>query len=169
VTTNQAVKISILMDNRAKPGFLSEHGFSVWIESNNQKVLFDTGTSDALSGNAENMGINLLSANQLVLSHGHYDHTGYVAGLLHQNPQIKVLMHPKATQKRYSIHPEAGPKDISMPPEARDAPEAHASDLKTVTEKPHQLESWLGSSGTIPRTHPLEDTGGPFSWMLKGV
>ncbi|VGO19948.1 MBL fold metallo-hydrolase [Pontiella sulfatireligans] len=168
MTTSPAVKISILMDNRAKPGFLSEHGFAVWIESGNQKLLFDAGGSDALTHNAERMGIDLSAANYLVLSHGHYDHTGYVAELLNQHPHVKVLMHPKATQQRYSIHPGKGPKDISMPSEAASVLQAHPSDQKTVTEEPHELWPWLGSSGAIPRTHPLEDTGGPFFMDAEG-
>lgn len=168
MTTSHEVRINILMDNRAKPGFLSEHGFAVWIESDGQKVLFDTGSSDGLAENSERMGINLMSANQLVLSHGHYDHTGSVEQRLHQNPHIQVLMHPKAIEQRYSIHPGQTVKDISMPLEARNALLAHPSNQKTVTEKPHQLWYWLGSSGAIPRTHPLEDTGGPFFMDADG-
>jgi 7,8-dihydropterin-6-yl-methyl-4-(beta-D-ribofuranosyl)aminobenzene 5'-phosphate synthase len=162
VIIDSSVIISVLMDNRAKPGFLSEHGFAVWIESDQRKVHFDAGQSDALTVNAEKMGINLMEANQLVLSHGHYDHTGYVPTLLRQNPQIPVLMHPKATHQRFSSHPEIGPKEISMPQEARAAIQAHPSYRITATEGPHQLESWMGSSGMIPRKHPLEDAGGPF-------
>ncbi|MDF7824418.1 MBL fold metallo-hydrolase [Pontiellaceae bacterium B12227] len=168
VTTSHEVKISILMDNRAGPGYRSEHGFAVWIEADKQKVLFDTGSSDALAENAARMGINLQSANQLVLSHGHYDHTGSVEQRLHQNPHMQVLMHPKAIEQRYSIHPGQAVKDVSMPLAARTALLAHPSSQRTTTEEPHQLWYWLGSSGAIPRTNPLEDTGGPFFMDTEG-
>jgi len=149
VTINLSVKISLLMDNRAKPGFLSEHGFSAWIEYEDQKILFDTGGSDALTENAQRMGIDLSTTDYLVLSHGHYDHTGYVAELLTLHPHIHVLMHPKATQQRYSIHPGIGPRDISMPPEARSALLAHSAERITATGKPHELLPGIGSTGAI--------------------
>lgn len=67
--TNPAVKKRIRMDNRAKAGCLSEHDFSVWIESKNQKIYFDAGGSDALTNNAERMSIDLSITDYLVLSH----------------------------------------------------------------------------------------------------
>lgn len=166
--TNRSLKITILMDNQAKPGFLSEHGFSVWIESDGQKILFDSGSSDALTHNAAKMGIDLSEADQLVLSHGHYDHTGYVAELLHINPQLKVVMHPATTRQRFSIHPNVGPRDISMSLEARSALDAHATACKTITEKSCELGNGVGSSGSIPRNNVSETTGGPFFLDPKG-
>lgn len=157
------------MNNRAKPGFLSEHGFSAWVECGDQRILFDAGGSDALVHNAERLAINLATTTHLVLSHGHYDHTGYVAELLAQHPHIHVLMHPKATEQRYSIHPDIGPRDISMPPEARSAIQAHDAKLITATGKPHKLQPCLGSTGAIARTHPLEDPGGPFFMDDEGL
>lgn len=58
----------------------SEHGFSAWIEDEDVKVLLDCGYSDNFIHNAEKLGIDLLLADYVVLSHGHWDHTG---GLKH--------------------------------------------------------------------------------------
>ena len=38
------------------------------------KILFDTGYSDIILGNAEEMGIDLGGVTHIVLSHGHDDH-----------------------------------------------------------------------------------------------
>lgn len=168
MTTKRTVKITFLMDNRSKPGLCAEHGFSAWIESDGQRVLFDAGNSDALAGNAEKLGIDLTEANLLVLSHGHSDHTGYVRQLLQRNPMIQVLMHPKATQQRYSIPPGQASEEIFMLPETVRALEAHPAHQKVITDEPHQVWNWLGSSGTIPRRHSLEDAGGPFFLDAEG-
>ena len=52
-----------------------EHGVSFLIEHNGTTVLFDTGQSDAFLKNAAIMRKDLRSISEVVLSHGHYDHT----------------------------------------------------------------------------------------------
>jgi len=56
--------------------FESEHGISFFIETTNGVVLFDTGQSSKFINNAIKMEIDLSKVTDIVLSHGHYDHTG---------------------------------------------------------------------------------------------
>jgi 7,8-dihydropterin-6-yl-methyl-4-(beta-D-ribofuranosyl)aminobenzene 5'-phosphate synthase len=70
------VQISILVDNKAEAGLMKEHGFSIWIEVSDHKILFDTGQGKAFIHNSTALGCNLSLAEALILSHGHYDHTG---------------------------------------------------------------------------------------------
>lgn len=77
-TQPSPTRITILVDNRASHGLLAEHGFAVWIEAAERRLLFDTGQGSALGHNAGNLDIDLRTADALVLSHGHYDHTGGV-------------------------------------------------------------------------------------------
>lgn len=76
------MKTTILLENTSMYSkyLNSEHGFSAWIEDADVKVLLDCGYSDKFIQNAEALGINLLQADYVVLSHGHWDHTG---GLKH--------------------------------------------------------------------------------------
>lgn len=79
-----SLKITTLIENMAEEsGKLAfEHGFSVLVETEEKKILFDTGQSGAFVGNADLLGIDLESVDMVVLSHGHYDHTGGVPKLL---------------------------------------------------------------------------------------
>jgi len=46
------LKITIVVDNRVGQGLSGEHGFSLWIETGTERVLFDTGQGSALAENA---------------------------------------------------------------------------------------------------------------------
>jgi len=78
------IKITTLIenmpDNEKRLAF--EHGFSVYIECEGKKILFDTGQTGDFVKNAEVLGIALEETDAVVLSHGHYDHTGGVFALL---------------------------------------------------------------------------------------
>ncbi len=71
------MKIVTLLDNVVYGNRLcAEHGLSFYIESDENKVLFDTGQSDNFIKNAQILGIDISKVDSLILSHGHYDHTG---------------------------------------------------------------------------------------------
>ncbi len=155
-----ASRITILVDNRAKLGLLGEHGFSAWIEVAGRRLLFDTGQGAALAANADKLGIDLATADALVLSHGHYDHSGGVPLAVGRAPTAEVYAHPAATGPRYSIR-DGVAKPIAMPPAARAALEVHAVGVRWTT-RALQLAAGVGITGPIPRHTDYEDTGGPF-------
>ncbi|MFH0968852.1 MAG: MBL fold metallo-hydrolase [Methanobacteriota archaeon] len=71
------LKITILVDNTTliDKYYLAEPAFAAWIEDGNTRILFDCGYSDIILQNADAMGIDILSADAIVFSHGHQDHT----------------------------------------------------------------------------------------------
>ena len=71
-------KITTLIENNPDDNNLlfSEHGLSLYIEIDEIKILFDTGESGDFIKNAEKLNVDLSNLNYVVLSHGHYDHTG---------------------------------------------------------------------------------------------
>lgn len=78
------MKMTLLTENNSLfcKFFWAEHGFSAYIEDDGKKILYDTGYSQAFILNAEKMGIDLTAIDYMILSHGHYDHTGGVKHLL---------------------------------------------------------------------------------------
>jgi 7,8-dihydropterin-6-yl-methyl-4-(beta-D-ribofuranosyl)aminobenzene 5'-phosphate synthase len=159
--SGSAIRIVILVDNAAGDGLAPEHGFSAWIEAGGRRTLFDTGQGAALERNASRLGVSLRAADHLVLSHGHYDHTGGVAHVLAQAPEVQVHLHETATAPRYSIR-EGVARSIGMPEAARIALERLPSERVHRIARPVELPGGLGIAGPIPRTSAFEDVGGPF-------
>ena len=85
------MKITTLIENLVyKRGLVAEHGLSIYIETESRKILFDTGQSGLLIQNSQKLGINIEDVDFLVLSHGHYDHTGGLYAFLEKNSKAKV-------------------------------------------------------------------------------
>ncbi len=71
------MKVTLLLENNSLFGMYlnAEHGFSAWVEDEDIKVLFDFGFSDNFIKNAEALDIDLRTADYVILSHGHRDHS----------------------------------------------------------------------------------------------
>jgi 7,8-dihydropterin-6-yl-methyl-4-(beta-D-ribofuranosyl)aminobenzene 5'-phosphate synthase len=85
------MRIITLIENLAyKQGLVAEHGLSIYIETDSRKILFDTGQSGLFMQNAQKLGINIEEIDTVILSHGHYDHTGGLYPFLEKNSKAKV-------------------------------------------------------------------------------
>ncbi len=154
-------RITIIVDNKASEGLISEHGLSFWVESGGKRILFDTGQGAALKGNTASLGIDLSSADTLVVSHGHYDHTGGMPYVIEQTPEIRLYCHPGVVQPRYVIR-DNNPKSIGMPRKAREALHNLLPERIAWVQEPLMLTDTIGLTGPIPRLTTYEDTGGAF-------
>ncbi len=98
------MKITILYDNNAHPGFESGWGFSCLVESS-QRILFDTGDDgQKLIYNFEKANIDPTSVNKVVLSHNHWDHVDGLEGFRKFNSEAEVV-HPDAFSEPTEISP----------------------------------------------------------------
>jgi 7,8-dihydropterin-6-yl-methyl-4-(beta-D-ribofuranosyl)aminobenzene 5'-phosphate synthase len=160
-------KITILIDNKANECLASEHGFSVWIEAAGRRLLFDGGQGPALASNAGRLNVPLRSADSLILSHGHYDHTGGLPLVIESAPGVHVYCHPGAWSPRYSIR-HGSAKSIGMPGAARAALESLSPGRVHWITQPLEVAPGIGVTGPIPRLTNYEDTGGPFFLDVAG-
>jgi 7,8-dihydropterin-6-yl-methyl-4-(beta-D-ribofuranosyl)aminobenzene 5'-phosphate synthase len=155
-------RITILVENTASGADLgAEHGLSFWIDMNGQRILFDTAQTDLTVRNAASLGINLAAADAIVLSHGHYDHTGGLAAVLPLCPHARVFIHPQAFEAKFSRHTDGSVHDVGMPAESAEALRRHAGPV-TQTERPAEIIRGLFATGAVPRANDFEDTGGDF-------
>ena len=100
-------------------GLRAEHGFSALVTARrgdqSTTVLFDTGVSpDGLAVNAGSLGVGLADVQGVVLSHGHFDHTGGFPGLarLRGRSGLPLTVHPAVWTRRRLAPPAGAPFEM---------------------------------------------------------
>jgi 7,8-dihydropterin-6-yl-methyl-4-(beta-D-ribofuranosyl)aminobenzene 5'-phosphate synthase len=101
--------ITALVENTAVRDELgSEHGLSLYIETDNHKILFDSGAADTFAKNAALLGVDLSAVDIAFLSHAHYDHGGGLKTFLSLNGSAKVYVGETAFDGYYANEIKAG-------------------------------------------------------------
>ena len=157
-----SIRITVLVENGpaadAPSGVEGEHGLSLLVEGDGVRVLFDAGASSLAARNAEELGLEgaLARLNAVVLSHGHYDHTGGLAEVLGRARRgTPVFVRPGLFAPKAKAGPE-GLTDIGVP--------VTRGELKqlggVVVEEsgPREILPGFFVSGEIALTQELETT-----------
>ncbi|MCA1810051.1 MAG: MBL fold metallo-hydrolase, partial [Lentisphaerae bacterium] len=161
------IRITIVTENTARrPDVIAEHGLAYWIETPNARILFDTGREGSFRHNSRVLDLNLKQTDAIVLSHGHYDHTGGLAYALQQAPDAKLFLHRNAMKPRFSINGESA-HEIGMPEHVCAAVQNH-SGRKIWTRQPLLVTESVFVTGPITRVNSFEDTGGAFFLDERG-
>lgn len=104
------MKIITLVENTsANESCIAEHGLSIYIETEKHKLLLDTGQTDAVVRNTETLGIDLTAVDTVILSHGHYDHSGGILPFSALNRTAQIIMQRTAAEPHYN-----GERDIGI-------------------------------------------------------
>ena len=102
-------KITTLVENCVYGRKLqAEHGLSLYIETQEHRLLFDTGASDLFIRNACLLHIDLQKVDYLILSHGHNDHTGGLRYFLELNTQATVVCKSEIFSHKFKDERENG-------------------------------------------------------------
>ena len=154
-------RITVLVENTATgQGLLAEHGLSFWVEHSGHRILFDTGQGYVLRNNAGRLNVDLETADAVVVSHGHFDHTGGLANVLNGPGPAPLFLHPAALAPRYARLPDGTRLEIGMPEPCvkvvRSIP-----NLVSI-ESPTEVCPGVYVTGPVPRGTDFEDVGGPF-------
>ena len=160
------VQITVLMENSknsAKPELQAKHGLSFFItatidDDKKLTILMDAGPSpEALLHNAEVLGINLEDADVVVLSHGHYDHTGgLICALKQMKKQVPVVGHPMIFDPKLKIAPHL--KHIGAP--FRQCDIEAAGGVPILSKSPVTVSEGIVTTGEVPRKTNFESVKG---------
>ena len=141
------------------PGLLPEHGLSLFLNIEGRQWLFDAGQSGLLIDNARRLGIDLKQLEGIILSHGHYDHTGGLKSILGETGDIPVYAHPGIFRERFSLKKKGVIKPVGLPFSRQLLEESGARFSLSVTGR--EINPGMYLSGEIPRRTSFE-RGDPF-------
>lgn len=169
ISTQPQVSMSVLMEDTSNEArFTPEHGLGVWVEAGPHAFLFDTGKTAHLIEHARLLNIPLEKAERVVISHGHYDHTGGIPALLALNPAVTFHMRAGALIPRFHRNEDGSSRPVGVPDPAIQALYSH-KDRVMMNGDPLELYPGVVLSGSIPRITDWEDTGGPFFLDAQGT
>ncbi len=95
-------RLTILCENSVGIpfGVIGEHGFACFVETPDGNYLFDTGQGFGIVQNSLMLNKDLRSINAVIISHGHYDHTGGLPEVLKLKGEVNVNGHPDIFSER---------------------------------------------------------------------
>lgn len=161
------ISITILVENTTPvPGIQGEYGFSALVKIDQREILFDTGSAGAIFTNARSLGIELEKISDVVISHGHFDHTGAMQGLMQMGGVERVYAHPDVFSHRLLPLNNGQTRDIGSRFDRRQVEEAGAE--MVFIEEFTQIYPGVNLTGQVPRLTPYENTGGNFKVEVDG-
>ena len=155
------VEAAALEDGKVPDAPLAEHGFSALVEVRKgdvvHRLLFDTGlTPSGCVDNLRRLERDPRDIEVIVCSHGHFDHTTGVSGLIDRlgRTNLPVLIHPEFwTQRRIAI-PGADP--FELPTTSRRALEDAGFDIVENRQPSFLFDRSVLITGEVDRTTTFE-------------
>jgi len=150
------LRITTLSENTAGMGdFLGEWGLSILVETGDITVLFDTGKSTSAVYNADSLKIDFSAIDKIVLSHGHYDHTGGLRAVLRRiNKEIEIIAHPDIWQAKYSRRKNEPARYIGIPFQQKELESIGAR--FHLTKESVKLTDNIMTTGEVPMVNDYE-------------
>ncbi|MCR4791284.1 MAG: MBL fold metallo-hydrolase [Lachnospiraceae bacterium] len=94
--------INVIENTVGRSGCAFAHGLSFYAETAKHRMLIDLGPSEESIENAGKLGIDLGGIDTVILSHGHYDHSGGILAFSQINPRADIYMQKTAVMDYYA-------------------------------------------------------------------
>jgi len=160
------IKITVLVEDRSsRPEIRAEHGIALLLEFGGERWLFDTGQSGLVVDNARGLGIDLKNINGIILSHGHYDHTGGLKSVLDKTGEMDVYAHPGIFLERFRLEKSGQLSPIGIPFPRHLLEESGGR--FSLAETGREISPGIYLSGEIPRLTSFEQ-GDPLLVVKEG-
>ncbi len=121
------MKVTVLLENATPSSrLIAKHGLSLLLESGERRVLFDMGPDGSFLRNAHALGVDVLSADAAVISHGHYDHGGGLGAFIEASRDRAAKAPVFVRQGAFGRHVSGSPgrhHDIGLDGALRDEPQ----------------------------------------------
>ena len=153
----RALRVTVLSTMLADHTGIGEWGFAALVEVDGRRLLFDTGErAETVLQNARELGIDLSTVTDVVLSHHHADHAGGLMtlrkALAKQNPAALSRVHVAEGIFLDRTAPDGGAQGNSMQA-LRAAYEATGGTF-VVHSRPSEILPGVWVSGPVPRPYP---------------
>ncbi len=165
--------VATMEGGEAPTALLAEHGFSVLVtvskNGSRHQILFDTGTSpDGVSENMARLEVDPSAIEAIVCSHGHYDHTTGLDGLIRRlgTVNLPVLIHPHFWRRRRVAFPGGDLQEI--PSTSRRALAGAGFDVVEEGQPSFLFDRSVLVTGEVPRTTGYEPGFPPQQAWLAG-
>lgn len=164
-----SLELRLLAENTARGrGILGEHGLAYWMDTPSGALLFDSGQGLILENNAAVCDIPWERGRRIVLSHGHYDHSGGLETAWKHMPGVRTLLHPGALEEKFTRGGDGLIRSVGMPQGPRQRLISGGQAWDAISE-PMELFPGLWATGPIPRKNDYEDVGGAFFLDEQGT
>jgi Metal-dependent hydrolases of the beta-lactamase superfamily II len=149
-----SAKITCLYDEGAKEGtpLIGAKGFSVLVEVDGNKVMFDTGgRGKYLMTNLMHLDIPAKSINQLVISHGNKPYVGGINEILEERETVLPITFPRSAEGSKSV---LGSKGVYIRPE-----NSNKAAMRTI-------DDWTEISENLVLSKPMSTNEGEESFLV---
>ncbi|HRX46582.1 MAG TPA: MBL fold metallo-hydrolase [Spirochaetota bacterium] len=128
-------KVTIICENSVQTPLpvIGEHGLSFYIEGDEGATVFDTGQGLGFMNNMKVLGKGFSAVQRVILSHGHYDHTGGLLSLLKERKgSTPVFLHPSAFFEKGALMPDGSMRPIGFQ-HSREEYEKNGAEFKEIS------------------------------------
>ena len=162
-----------MTDEEVPDALIAEHGFSVLVTvtmaGREHRFLFDAGTSpDGVVQNMHRLGIDPSCIEAIVCSHGHFDHTTGIDGLIRAVGRVNmpVMIHPHFWRRRRIALPGRDPMEI--PTTSRGALTGAGFEIIEEQQPSFLFDRSVLVTGEVPRITGYEPGFPPQQAWLGG-